>query len=247
MSTSMPQSAVQTQMDSLFLRLFNHITQVPVTLAGTHTVTVFSPSGTELVATTSTGITVDGNVAEYRRLWDSATFPLSYQPPTSAQEPSRQYYRIRWVLNDGDFIQDSYFELIRRRFLPTLMDVDFTERHSYLVLPSGQSDFSSFRKRAWERITSRIEGRISRNAGDVYLPETFASCHEYWSLSDFFLSNMIDATVGGEDRYKAERYEELGNSAFEAAISQIIIDTDVDGIVTPDTETFNYNGIRVVR
>lgn len=249
MSTSMPQSAVQTQLDSLFLRLFNPITQVPVTLTGTHTVTIFSPSGAEIVAATSTGITETGNVAEYRRTWDSATFLLSYQTTTSAQKPLRQYYRIRWSLNNGDYTQDSYFEVIRRRFLPTLMDADFTARHSYLVpqLPTGQTDFSSFRKRAWERIISRIEGRVSRNAGDVYLPETFASCHEYWSLSDFFLSNMIDATVGGEDRYKAERYEELGNSAFEAAISQIIIDTDGDGIVDSDTETFNYNGIRVIR
>ncbi len=249
MSTSMPQSVVQDQSDALYLRLLDSITQAPITLSGTHTIAIFSQSNTELVPATSTGITASGHTATYTRTWTAATFSRSYQTTLDARASQRQYYRARWSLNTGSYLRDTYFEVIRRRFMSQLTDADFTSRHPYLSarLPSGQTTFAVYRQRAWDRISHLIQQRTGRNAGDLYLPETFSLCHKYWSLADFHLSVLLDATGTSEDQYKHEQYERMGNQAFGAAMAQQLVDTDDDGIVTTSREKFHFNGIQVIR
>jgi len=245
----MPQVVVQGQSDSLLLRLLDPITQAAITLSGTHTITIYSPGGAELVAATSTGITTSGHTATYTRTWTTATFPRSYQYSSDQRSGTREYYRARWSLNTAAYLRDTYFEVVRRRFASQLTDTDFTARHPYLTaqLPSTESDFSAYRARAWDRITQLVEQKTGRHAGDLFLPETFSRAHEYWTLSDFFLNNSFDGAALSEDVYKHEQFERLGQGAFEAAMSRQLIDTDDDGIVEAPTEEQHLSGIRVFR
>lgn len=247
MSTSMQQCVVQATTDALCLRLLGGVDQAPITLTGTHTITIYTPGNTEVVPATSSGLTTSGHAATYSRTWTAATFPRSYQSTSDASASQRSYYRARWSLNDGAYERDTYFEVVRRRFASQLTDTDFTARHPYLSaqLPSGQTTFAVYRQRAWDRITHLIQQKTQRNAGDLFLPETFSLCHEYWTLADFFLNNMFDGSGVSEDLVKAERYEQLGLDAFSAAMSQQLIDFNDDGIVTTGTETRNLASIRV--
>lgn len=245
----MPQCVVQGQEDALYVRLLHPITEAPITLSGTHTITIYNPSNSEVVAATSSGVTASGHTATYTRTWTEATFPRSYQTTLDARSAQRQFYRARWSLNTGAYLRDTYFEVIRRRFLPQLTDADFTARHPYLSaqLPSGQTTFAAYRQRTWDRISLLITQRTGRNPGDLYLPETFSLCHEYWTLADFYLNNSFDGAAISEDTYKAERFEKMGANYFDAAMSRQLVDTDDDGIVTTGRETFHLNGIRVIR
>lgn len=249
MSTSMQQCVVQEETDTLFLRALDSITNAPVTLAGTHTITIFSPGNAEVVPVTSTGISVSGHTLSYQRTWDLATFPRSHKAASQSNRQQRQWYRAKWSLNNGDIIRQTYFEIVRRRFLSQLTDADFSARHPSVIdqLDSGISDLSTYRQRAWERITHLVQQRTGRNAGDLFLPETFSLCHEHWTLADFYLNNMFDAAAASEDRYKHEHYEKLGMSSFESAMAQQIVDVDDDGIAASSRETYHLNGVRVRR
>lgn len=249
MSTSMQQCVVQGVSDALYLRVLDAIALEPVTLSGTHTITIYSPGNSELVAATSTGVTASGHTLAYTRVWTATTFPRSYQNADDARRAQRQWYRAEWSVNDGALLRQTYFEVVRRRFLSQLTDADFTARHPSLSdqLDSSLTTFAVYRQRAWDRISHLITQRTGRNPGDLFLPETFSLCHEYWALADFYLNNMFDAAGVSEDRYKHEQYEQLGISAFDAAMSNQIVDTNDDAIASTSTETHHLNSIKVRR
>ena len=252
MSTSMPQCVVQGETDDLFVRVLDPITEAPITPSATptdHTITIYTPGNSELVAATSTGISINDHTIAYTATWTASTFPRSYQNADDARLAQRQFYRAEWRINSGALIRQTYFEVVRRRFLSQLTDADFTARHPHLVaqLPSGQTTFAVYRQRAWDRITHLIQQRTMRNAGDLFLPETFSLCHEYWTLADFYLNNMFDAAGISEDRYKHEQYEGRGNDAFEAAMATQLVDINDDQIVSSVSESRHLNGVRVRR
>jgi len=246
----MQQSVVQTLSDRLFVRLLDDITAAPITLAGTHSVQILDPAGAEVVAATAVGLTTDSaHTAIYTREWDADTFPRSYDYHNNERDGYRNYYRAVWLLNTDTYQRVTYFEVIRRRFTSQLTDTDFTDRHPYLTaqLPSTETTFAAYRQRAWDRIAIAIEQKIERNPGDLYFPEAFSLAHEYATLSDFWLNNSFDGADVSEDKMKHKRAEEQFASAFDVAMSKVLIDTDDDGVVDDEVETRYLNNVTLRR
>lgn len=236
--TPVKQVVVQDQSDALYLRVLDETTQEPITLSGTHTVTIYQPGGTELIAATSTGITTSSNQVIYTRSWlESSGFTRDL------------HYRARWSVNDGAILRDTYFGVVRRRFLPTLTQTDFTTRHPYLAaqLPSGVTTFAPYMQRAWEKIMNKIWQQTNLYPGENFYPEQFEEAHEHWTLSNFFFSLIFDGSVGSEDRFKFETCEGMGQEAFDRAMSRMLIDKDDDGIVDETSDLSFYGGITIIR
>lgn len=236
--TSSPQAVVQEQSDSLWLRVSDEFSQEPVTLSGTHTVTIYQPGGQELISATSSGVSSSGSVLKYTRTWAEASgFTRDLD------------YRVRWSVNDGALIRDIYFAVVRRRFLPTIQQEDFTTQHAYLVgqLPSGVDNFAPFLQSAWERIFNKIRQRLGMYPGEVFYPDQFAQCHKYWTLAAFYFANAFDGLSTAEDRWKYEECEKKGAEEFDSAMARVAVDMDDDGVVDSYSDQRFASGIPILR
>lgn len=236
--TSTAQAVVQGQNDSLWLRVSDSVSQEPVTLSGVHTITIYQPGGQELIAATSVGITASENVVKYTRDWlEAAGFSRA------------QHYRARWSLNNGTIERDMYFSVVRRKFISTLDQEDFTTQHAYLLaqLPSGVSNFAPYLQSAWERISSKIRQKMGLYPGDVFYPDQFSECHKYWTLAAFFFANAFDGNQGSEDRWKYETCEKRGHEELSAAMARVTVDMDDDGVVDNYRDQRFASGIPILR
>ena len=100
----------QGKIDQLAINLL--VDEEAATLVGSQFITIYAPGGAELLARTSTGVTIATNVATFQQSWTAATYPRDYG------------YRAVWELTDGatTYERVQYFEVVRRRFRSTLED-----------------------------------------------------------------------------------------------------------------------------
>lgn len=266
--TGRRQYVQQGQAGSISFRLLDDVTSDEIALSTTasdSSLVIYGTGGGELVSSTAPS-SVSGAVATYSRTWDAATFSRL------------RGYKVVWTLQDGsgtDYVRTQYIEVVRRLFRSQLTDADFTAKHPYISsrLPSGLSDFSTYREDAWSEIErmltlrlpevrAKILGRFSSEdsalggiaayadspyPGNLFNPEDFFDAHKFLTLSDFFMAISFDASPESDESAKAEYYRERGLAAFEAAASRAAFDLDDDGLLDVREREFVLGAIERVR
>lgn len=262
MDAAWSQYVEQGTSDSIKVRLLDDDTQAEITISGTPTVVIYDSGGSELVASTNAS-GVSGSVATYTRTWTASTFSR------------KRGFRAVWTLSDGSntYTRTTYFEVVRRIFRSQLDDSFFTDRYPYITnrLPSGLSDFSTFRGRAWMEIEQRLKKRIpeirseyvgrwgeggrqqlvtfadSSYPGNLFNPEEFLLCHELLTLSGFYEAISFDGSALSDEENKSQRLRERAWEQFDIASSQVAFDLDDDGLIDNNERQLNLSTTRITR
>lgn len=199
------------------------------------TITIYNSGGTAIV--TAAAVTASGSKPYYSRTWDAATFPISERYKSSAR------YRAEWTLVTGSTtrVEDSYFEVVLRRFRRPIGETDFASRYPYLanLIPSGAT-MGGYLESAWNEIGNILYSRLGRYPGDVFYPEQLSHVLEQLAVSHIHRAIMIGS--GLEDDIKSRQYRDLAMSALETALSFIRIGKDDDKNADEDEFMVINNG-----
>ena len=243
----------QNMVDGLAIRLLLD-DQTGPTLAGTQYITITGPGGTELVARTSSGITISGVEATYTQTWVDTSYGRDHG------------YKAAWELTDGATVykREQWFSVVRRRFRSSLTDADITAIHPYITNQNQQANLSLYKQEAWEEIERMAGARIPTSAkrssfvrdyrggsriddypGNFFYPSTFRQCHLWLTLSWFMEHNAFGNADQNEAR--AEKYRARALDAFDLALQKVAFDRDDDGLEDSWEESFDFGTVRIDR
>lgn len=200
------------------------------------TVAIYAPEGGELIS--ATPATVSSPVCSYARTWSESLTPID------------NGYRARWVFtfSGGTKAQDTFFDVVVRRFESQLLDTDITARHPYLsgYLPSGVSSFSVWRMKAWRTIEHQLRLAFSANPGRAFYPQKFFDCHLDLTVAEFVRDAAVFA-VGSVDVQQADFYESRGLKELDLLLSDIAIDINDDNEMVDAEDNYSLTGVELFR
>tara|TARA_Y100001937_G_scaffold16530_1_gene22823 strand:+ start:623 stop:1393 length:771 start_codon:yes stop_codon:yes gene_type:complete len=245
----------QNKADNLQIRLLNDALE-DVTLVGAQSVQILAPGGAVLLAFTSAGVTISGNVATLSQAWPEATYGRNHG------------YKAEWTLTDGatTFERVQYFSIVRRKFRSVLTDADITAIHPYIIQQNQAASLSLYKQEAWQEITaicrSRIPaserfkqppikrdwtgpGRVDDYPGNFFYPAEFRTAHLYLTLSWFFDHNSFGNADQNEAR--ALKYRERGLESLDLALSRVSFDRSDDGVEDTWEEDYAFSSLRIGR
>lgn len=208
----------------------------PLTLTSA-TVTIYDVGGGELVATTPADVSASP-VCSYTRTWSESSFE------------DENGFRARWVFNHagGSKTQDTFFDVVIRRFESQLLDSDITARHPRLanLLPSGISTFNVWRMEAWRRIEQELRRAFQGNPGRAFYPTKFFDSHLDLTVAEF-LRDVAEFAVGGVDGLHADYFEKRGLKRLELALTDIAVDVDDDNELADREDNWSLSGVELFR
>lgn len=198
--------------------------------ANTAWVTIFDPSGTQLVARTQTGVAqaASGQLS-FTRTWDATTF-----------ERWEDYVALwEWQVSGATFKDRQFFDVVKTK-LPVLIDTnDIIEIYPDIeehIKSIGETDCTKFIKRAWSHMLDRI--RAGKNRPSLILDRS-RLVNPAIHLTCFYICNALKRAVGDVwDTRRAEHKEEW-QSLF-GGLGELKYDIDEDGLVA-EAETKRVN------
>lgn len=201
------------------------------------TVAVFDVGGGEIVAPASADVSASP-VVSYSQQWTTSLFPID------------EGYRARWTFTfaSGTKIQDTFFDVVIRRFESQLLDSDITSRHPRLanLLPSGVTTFGVWRMKAWRRIEQQLRIVFEGNPGRSFYPQKFFDCHTDLTVSEF-LRDVAEFAIGSVDGLHADYFEKRGLDALDQLISDIAVDVDDDNELAKSEDNWSLNHVELFR
>jgi len=205
--------AIQDRTSRISIRAIHPSTGSETTLASA-TLVIYSEGGS--VVLSSTAATLSGSEAYYETTWPNGTYALGR-------------YRVEWTLADAvdSWVDDSYFEVVLKRFRRPIGESDFTARYPYLasLIPSGSS-MAGYLDSAWDEIGNLLYARLGQYPGNVFYPEQLGTCLEFLTISTIHRAIMM--APGTEDELKSTEYRELAMDALDTAMSFMRANTDED-------------------
>lgn len=201
------------------------------------TVAIYDTGGGELVSATAADVSATP-VVSYSRQWSTSIFAID------------NGYRARWVFtfSGGTKSQDTFFDVVIRRFESQLLDSDITARHPRLanLLPPGVTTFNTWRMKAWRRIDQEIRRAFQANPGRAFYPQKFFDCHLDLTVAEY-LRDVAQFAVGSVDDQHADYFEKRGLKSLDLALSDIAVDIDDDNELADSEDNYTLTGLELVR
>jgi len=243
---------VSSEVDTLRFQL-NDDQQLPITLvSSSETVQILNAAGTEVIAATSTGLTLSGSTATYSRSWDTTNFPISsvvWRDDKSGL-PQEFVFQAVWTLYDSTptaYVRRQWFVISRRRFRTGLTEAEVLEIYPSISAQQTTGDLDDHIKHVWGEFERKLWTQHQLYPGNIFWPESFYDALHKIVAHRWYFDNAFDSDQDSEDWTKQENLEQRGWADFKDASEKPIIDWDLDGIMDDDERPGKDNLSRETR